>query len=62
MSWALEVAELNRRKELAAQMGGEQGVAKQRQRGKLIAVPGLPSVMIGRSPKPTHCMRSHLPT
>src|SRR5437660_4853905 len=35
MSWAVEVAELNRRKQLAAQMGGEQGIARQRQRGKL---------------------------
>jgi acetyl-CoA carboxylase carboxyltransferase component len=37
MSWAPEVAELNRRRQLAAQMGGEQGIARQRQRGKLTA-------------------------
>ncbi|WP_035968432.1 acyl-CoA carboxylase subunit beta [Bradyrhizobium sp. WSM1417] len=35
MSWTEEVAELNRRKKLAEQMGGAEGVARQRQRGKL---------------------------
>ena len=35
MSWEQEVDELNRRKELAAAMGGPEGIAKQRERGKL---------------------------
>lgn len=35
MSWTEEVAELNRRKKLAEQMGGAEGIAWQRQRGKL---------------------------
>jgi acetyl-CoA carboxylase carboxyltransferase component len=35
MSWQPEVDELNRRKQLTAQMGGERGVAEQRRRGKL---------------------------
>lgn len=37
MSWAEEVAELNRRKQLSEQMGGPEGVARQRERGKLTA-------------------------
>ena len=35
MSWKEEVAELARRRELAAKMGGEEGIARQRERGKL---------------------------
>lgn len=35
MSWIEEVAELERRKQFAEQMGGEEGIARQRQRGKL---------------------------
>lgn len=35
MSWDHEVAELDVRKKLAGRMGGEEGVAKQRERGKL---------------------------
>jgi acetyl-CoA carboxylase carboxyltransferase component len=35
MSWMEEVAELKRRKQFAEQMGGEEGIARQRQRGKL---------------------------
>jgi acetyl-CoA carboxylase carboxyltransferase component len=35
MSWQQEVAELNRRKQLAEQMGGAEGVARQKARGKL---------------------------
>jgi acetyl-CoA carboxylase carboxyltransferase component len=35
MSWEQEVTELNRRRELAAAMGGPEGIAKQRERGKL---------------------------
>jgi acetyl-CoA carboxylase carboxyltransferase component len=37
MSWKEEVVELKRREQLARQMGGPQGVAKQRERGKLTA-------------------------
>jgi acetyl-CoA carboxylase carboxyltransferase component len=37
MSWGIEVAELNRRRHLAEQMGGPEGVARQRERGKLTA-------------------------
>jgi acetyl-CoA carboxylase carboxyltransferase component len=37
MSWHDEVEELKRRRMLARQMGGPQGVARQRQRGKLTA-------------------------
>lgn len=37
MSWEDEVAELNRRRQLAEQMGGPEGIAKQRERGKLTA-------------------------
>jgi acetyl-CoA carboxylase carboxyltransferase component len=37
MSWKQEVAELERRRELARQMGGAEGIAKQRERGKLTA-------------------------
>lgn len=35
MSWSNEVDELNRRQDFARQMGGAEGVAKQRERGKL---------------------------
>jgi len=35
MSWQQEVDELNRRQALAAAMGGPEGIAKQRERGKL---------------------------
>lgn len=35
MSWLHEVNELRKRKELAAQMGGPEGIARQRKRGKL---------------------------
>lgn len=35
MSWSEELAELAMRQELAARMGGAEGVAKQRERGKL---------------------------
>ncbi len=35
MSWKPEVNELNRRKELARRMGGAEGIARQRERGKL---------------------------
>lgn len=35
MSWNEELEELNRRRTLAAAMGGEAGIAKQRERGKL---------------------------
>jgi acetyl-CoA carboxylase carboxyltransferase component len=35
MSWKREVDELRRRRELARQMGGPEGVARQRERGKL---------------------------
>lgn len=35
MSWEKEVAELRRRQELARGMGGPEGIARQRQRGKL---------------------------
>ena len=35
MSWQAEVDELRRRQELAQRMGGEAGIARQRQRGKL---------------------------
>ncbi|GGC76810.1 acyl-CoA carboxylase subunit beta [Chelatococcus reniformis] len=37
MSWEQEVAELNSRRELARRMGGEEGIARQRARGKLTA-------------------------
>ncbi len=35
MSWKLEVEELERRKELAKQMGGPEGIERQHRRGKL---------------------------
>ncbi|MGK0173113.1 MAG: acetyl-CoA carboxylase carboxyltransferase component [Gammaproteobacteria bacterium] len=35
MSWNKEVQELNHRRELAAQMGGPEGIERQRKRGKL---------------------------
>ena len=35
MSWENEVDELKRRQALAAEMGGPEGIARQRQRGKL---------------------------
>ena len=35
MSWEKEVEELKQRQQLAAQMGGEEGIARQRARGKL---------------------------
>jgi acetyl-CoA carboxylase carboxyltransferase component len=35
MSWEREVEELKRRRELAQRMGGEEGIARQRSRGKL---------------------------
>lgn len=35
MTWQPEIDELNRRKELAAEMGGPEGIARQRKRGKL---------------------------
>ncbi|MEE8399440.1 MAG: carboxyl transferase domain-containing protein [Desulfobacterales bacterium] len=35
MVWQPEIDELNRRKEFAAQMGGERGIKEQRKRGKL---------------------------
>lgn len=35
MSWEEEVSELRRRQALAAEMGGDEGIARQRQRGKL---------------------------
>ncbi|MFV2090397.1 MAG: methylcrotonoyl-CoA carboxylase, partial [Pseudomonadales bacterium] len=35
MSWDKEVAELKRRQAFAAEMGGPEGIARQRQRGKL---------------------------
>lgn len=37
MSWEEEVAELNRRRELARMMGGPEGIRRQRERGKLTA-------------------------
>lgn len=37
MSWELEVAELHRRMDLASQMGGEEGIARQQAQGKLTA-------------------------
>jgi len=37
MSWEPEIAELERRKHLARQMGGPEGVVRQKQRGKLTA-------------------------
>lgn len=37
MSWEPEVRELNRRRALAQQMGGPEGVARQKKRGKLTA-------------------------
>src|SRR5262245_25984284 len=37
MSWKQEVDELTRRKKLAKEMGGEEGIARQRARGKLTA-------------------------
>ena len=35
MSWDSEVRELEKRREIAAEMGGAEGVARQRKRGKL---------------------------
>ncbi|OAI41183.1 hypothetical protein AYO38_04320 [bacterium SCGC AG-212-C10] len=35
MTWQTEIEELERRKELAARMGGPEGIARQRKRGKL---------------------------
>ena len=35
MVWQPEIDELNQRRELAHQMGGEAGIARQRKRGKL---------------------------
>ena len=35
MSWQREIEELERRRRLARQMGGEEGIARQRRRGKL---------------------------
>ena len=35
MSWQKEIEELERRRELARRMGGEEGIARQRKRGKL---------------------------
>ena len=35
MTWEPEIDELKRRKEFARRMGGEEGVARQRKRGKL---------------------------
>ena len=35
MSWKPEIEELERRRALVAQMGGEEGIARQRRRGKL---------------------------
>ena len=35
MSWKAEIEELARRRELAAAMGGPEGVGRQHQRGKL---------------------------
>lgn len=37
MNWSEDVAELNRRRQLAEQMGGPEGIARQRERGKLTA-------------------------
>lgn len=37
MTWQPELDELKRRQELAAQLGGERGIAEQRRRGKLTA-------------------------
>ena len=37
MTWQPEIDELKRRQELAAQLGGERGIAEQRRRGKLTA-------------------------
>src|SRR5262245_21425506 len=35
MSWQKEIEELERRRRLAREMGGEEGIARQRRRGKL---------------------------
>src|SRR5690242_3274775 len=35
MSWEKEVGEIERRKKLASQMGGKEGIERQKKRGKL---------------------------